>query len=67
MPEFLLLLVVVVKVGSVEKVDSSGKVSLLEKVVLLILAVKVGMSRRFLGSGHQGGFSVVPSRWVLLR
>jgi hypothetical protein len=54
------------EVGSSE-VDSSRVVSLLEKVMLVLLAVEVG--ERVLSSCHQGGFSAeeswrVPSRLV---
>ena len=66
------MLIVLVEVARVEEVGSSevgssGKVCLSEKVMLVLLAVEAVASMRTLGSCHQGGFSVVPSRLVLSR
>ena len=54
------------EVGSSE-LGSSGKVSLSEKVVLVLLAIEGCAVKEGSGSCHQGGFSVVTSRRVLSR
>ena len=51
------------EVGSSE-VGSSGKASLSEKVVLVLLAVEAGAVKDGSGFLPSGGFSVVPSRRV---